>query len=210
MEIFEAIETRHSVRKFKADIPPIEDVKKIINAARLAPSSTNDQMWHFIVIYNTKVKNKMKQAIIETYDEILTWKEAEGKESKINFYKQFSAFFTDAPVNIAVLMEPKESLMADIMREKGVNEKKISKMRPDSGLLSIGAAIENLSLAAHALGYGSCWLTAPLYACKKLEEILEVKSPYQLVSLLCLGKPESPAILGTQKKALSEIITVIE
>jgi len=209
MEIFKAIETRHSVRKFKADIPPIEDVKKIINAARLAPSSTNNQMWHFIVIYNPAVKNKMKQAIIQTYDEILTWKEAEGKENKINFYKQFSAFFTDAPVNIAVLMEPKVSLMAEIMREKGVSEEKITRMRPNPELLSIGAAIENLSLAAHALGYGSCWLTAPLYACKKLEEILDVQSPYQLVSLLCLGKPETKTT-GPQKKDLSEVMTVID
>jgi len=210
MEIFEAIETRHSVRKFKDDIPSIEDIKKIINAARLAPSSTNEQMWHFIVIYNPDLKNKMKQAIIETYDEILTWKETEGKESKINFYKQFSAFFTDAPVNIAVLMEPKVSIMADIMREKGIDEKKVLKMRPHPGLLSIGAAIENISLAVHALGYGSCWLTAPLYACEKLEEILEIKPPYQLVSLLCIGKPETIPASGPPKKELSEIMTIIK
>lgn len=210
MDIFDTIKTRHSVRKFRNDIPPIEDIEKIINAARLAPSSTNNQMWHYVVVLNPEIKNSMKEAIIETYDEILSWKEAEGKENKISFYKQYSTFFTDAPVNIAVLMEPKVSLMEEVLKEKEVDQGEILRMRPNPGLLSIGASIENLMLAAHALGYGTCWLTAPLYAYKKLEKILEVKQPYQLVSLLCLGKPENENISGPVKKELSEIMTVIE
>jgi nitroreductase len=210
MDIFEAIETRHSVRKFKPDQVPLSDLEKIINAARLAPSSTNAQMWHFIVITNNNIKNNMKQAIIQTYDKVLSWKESEGNENKINFYKQFSTFFTDAPVNIAVLMEPKKSVMEEILKKKGFSHQEILRRRPNPALLSIGAAIENLSLAAHALGYGTCWLTAPIHASHDLEKILDVKPPFQLVSFLCLGVPESIAGSAPAKKELSEIMSILE
>jgi len=209
MDIFEAIKTRHSVRKFKPDIPPVEDLERIIDAARLAPSSNNAQMWHYVVIYNPEIKAQMKQAIINTYDEIIGWEEAAGEKDKLELYKNYSTFFTDAPVNIAVLMEPSTSVIAEIMKKRGLSEKEIQRSRPNPDLLSVGASIENLSLAAHALGYDSCWLTAPLCAYKKLEEILDVKPPYELVSFLCVGKPYSDNIPEKTKKPLSEIITIM-
>lgn len=209
MDIFEAIESRHSVRKFKSDQVPLKDIEKIINAARLAPSSTNAQMWHFIVITDNNIKDKMKQAIVQIYDEVLSWKESEGYENKINFYKQFSTFFTDVPVNIAVLTEPKESVMEEILKKKGFSQQEILRRRPHPALLSVGAAIENISLAAHALGYGTCWLTALIHAYSELEKILDVKPPFQLVSFLCLGVPEESNGTGPVKKELSEIMTVL-
>ncbi|MEW5819309.1 MAG: nitroreductase family protein, partial [Cyanobacteriota bacterium] len=62
MDLFEAIKTRKSVRKFKDDIPSKDDVKKIIDAARLAPSGHNKQNWYFIVIYNKDVQKQLKNA----------------------------------------------------------------------------------------------------------------------------------------------------
>ncbi|OGI29315.1 MAG: hypothetical protein A2287_02815 [Candidatus Melainabacteria bacterium RIFOXYA12_FULL_32_12] len=209
MDLFEAIETRLSIRRFKPDIPALEDINTIINAARLAPSSSNAQMWHYVVIYDSEIKARMKQAIIDSYNEIKEWEEAKGFEDRIESYKEYSTFFTDASVNIAVLMEPKESVISDLMKKKGFSKEEIERRRPHPELLSIGASIENLSLAAHALGYGTCWLTAPLYAYKKLEEILNVKPPYELVSLLCLGKPDIQNIPVRYKKDISEILTVI-
>jgi nitroreductase len=210
MDLFEAIRTRKSVRKFNGIVPPMEDIEKIIDAARLAPSSTNSQMWKYIVIFDEKTKTDLKQAVSDKYDEILGWKEAENLKEKIDFYKQYSIFFANAPVVIAVVQEPRNSIMEDIFREKGYSEEEILRYRPNPPLLSIGASIENLSLAAHALGYGTCWLTAPICAHKKMEEILEIKEPDRLVSILCLGIPADSDQKPTPKKDLSEIMTVIE
>jgi len=209
MDLFEAINTRHSVRKFKPDIPPHEDIEKIIKAAGLAPSSTNAQMWHYIVIYDTDVKNEMKRIISDAYDEIMHWEEAKEKRETIEHYKAYSTFFTDAPVNIAVLMEPRISPIEELMRKRGLSEKEILRRRPNPNFLSVGASIENLSLAAHGLGYGTCWLTAPIQAYKEIEKILNVKKPFELVSLLCLGLPLNEKIPTIPKKELSEILTVI-
>ena len=50
MEVYECIRTRRTTREFKPDPVPEEVVYKILQAARWAPSSSNSQPWHFIVI----------------------------------------------------------------------------------------------------------------------------------------------------------------
>ena len=71
MDFFETINTRKTIRKYKPDMPNMEDIKKIINSARLAPSATNSQNWQFIVIKNKELMEKMKEAIISEYDNLL-------------------------------------------------------------------------------------------------------------------------------------------
>lgn len=210
MEIFEAIKTRKSVRKYKDDILPVEDIKKIVDAARVAPSATNSQMWEFVAITNTDVKNAMKQVIEDKYDDMLSWDEAQDEATKIKTYKYYSTFFADAPVVIAVVQKPKPSFMEDLLEKRGLSPGEISRCRPDGSLLSIGAAIENLSLAAHSLGYGTCWLAAPLYAYEGLERILNIQNPDKLVSLISLGKPLFDNQEPTPKKELEEVFRLIE
>jgi nitroreductase len=50
MELFEAIRTRRSVRKFTGAPVPLDDLEKIVDAGRLAASGNNRQPWEFIVI----------------------------------------------------------------------------------------------------------------------------------------------------------------
>ena len=50
MDVFEAIRTRLTVREFLPDAVPDEVLDRIVEAARLAPSSRNLQPWHFVVV----------------------------------------------------------------------------------------------------------------------------------------------------------------
>ncbi len=50
MEVFECIRRRRTVREFKPDPIPEEVVYKILQAGRWAPSSSNSQPWHFVVV----------------------------------------------------------------------------------------------------------------------------------------------------------------
>ena len=50
MEAFEAIQKRRSVRKFTGESIPREDLEKIVDAGRLAPSGNNLQPWEFLVV----------------------------------------------------------------------------------------------------------------------------------------------------------------
>jgi nitroreductase len=52
MDVYDCIRTRRTVREFKPDPVPGEIVHKILPAGRWAPSSSNTQPWHFVVIKN--------------------------------------------------------------------------------------------------------------------------------------------------------------
>jgi nitroreductase len=62
MDLFEAIEKRRSIRKFKPHPIPQEDLKKILEAGRLAPSGGNRQPWRFIVVKNAETKKALAAA----------------------------------------------------------------------------------------------------------------------------------------------------
>ncbi len=55
MDVFKAIKWRRSVRRFSAQGVEQEKVLQILEAARLAPSSSNRQAWHFVVIDDKKI-----------------------------------------------------------------------------------------------------------------------------------------------------------
>jgi len=59
MEVLEAIKTRRSRRKFLKKRVPEEMFKKIIDAARCAPSSRNSQPWEFLIIREEETKKKL-------------------------------------------------------------------------------------------------------------------------------------------------------
>ena len=54
MQIHEAIKNRRSVRAYKSDPIPEQSLRKVLEAARLAPSAHNDQDWKFIIIKDIK------------------------------------------------------------------------------------------------------------------------------------------------------------
>ncbi len=62
MEFMDVIRKRKSVRRFKPDPVPEEEIKYILEAARLAPSWANTQCWHFVVVTDQDVKNKVGAA----------------------------------------------------------------------------------------------------------------------------------------------------
>ena len=60
MELLEAIRTRRSIRKYKPDPIPEDQVREILNAGRWAPSSRmNVQPWKFIVLTDEKLRKEM-------------------------------------------------------------------------------------------------------------------------------------------------------
>ncbi len=50
MDVYECIRSRRTVRDYKPDPIPPEALYKILQAARWAPSSSNTQKWHFVVV----------------------------------------------------------------------------------------------------------------------------------------------------------------
>jgi nitroreductase len=64
---FEVIEKRRSIRKFKQYDIPDDDLEKMLEAARLAPSAENSQPWRFIVVKDQKMKELLARPSPQTF-----------------------------------------------------------------------------------------------------------------------------------------------
>ncbi|MDD3236763.1 MAG: nitroreductase family protein [Candidatus Gastranaerophilales bacterium] len=209
MELFDAFNTRKTIRKYKETTPPTEDIKRIINAARVAPSATNSQNWKFVAVLNKDLKQKMAAAVAKKYDEIMLWNEAQDLLPQLKGSKAYSVFFENAPCVIAAIEYPRFSDTNELFKRRGLTLSEYEQARPDSSLLSMGAAIENISLAAHGLGYGTCWMCAPIVAYKELKELLNIEASAKIVSLIALGFPQDETPSQPTKKSLDDIMEII-
>jgi nitroreductase len=62
MEVLEAMETRRSIRRYRPEAIPEEDLRKIMQAAQLAPSAGNRQPWRFIVARGEETRRMLAEA----------------------------------------------------------------------------------------------------------------------------------------------------
>jgi len=62
MDVYEAIKTRRSVRAYQEKDIPEDVLKRILEAARLAPSAGNRQQWKFIVVRDPELRKKLVPA----------------------------------------------------------------------------------------------------------------------------------------------------
>ena len=62
MDVFEAIKTRRSIRKYRREPIPDEKLESIFEAARLAPSAGNRQPWRFVVVQDADRKKALAEA----------------------------------------------------------------------------------------------------------------------------------------------------
>ena len=184
---------------------PVEDLKELVRRGALAPSVNNYQPWKFYAITNKEVLSKMALKVSEKIKQLPANKSIASKNVKSQV-EWFATFFENAPAVIAMAMDDYESVL-----EKGVDlsHEEINKLRNFPDMQSAGAAIQNILLSAVDLGYGACWLSAPMMAKEALEEIIAVESPYHLIAFVAIGKA-SRDLQAKSKKPLDEIFKLID
>jgi nitroreductase len=210
MDLFDAIKGRKSIRRFKQTPVPDKDIKKILDAGMLAPSANNTQPWSFVVIKDKTLLARMADAAREMIDRMVPFAESEKQAQRLAAYKSnYYTFFENAPVVIVVFMEAYDAGTNRLLSRMGYSSEDIKRLRPLPGLQSVAAAIQNMLLALHALGYGSCWMTGPLVAQEGFEKLLGYGKEKFIAALLPVGVPdEDPP--ARSRKPLEEMMKVIE
>jgi 5,6-dimethylbenzimidazole synthase len=177
MEVFEAIKGRRSCRSFLPDPIPENDLDKVLDAASWAPSPLNRQPWEFIVVTGEEVKER----IFAEADRCRRW--AVEKSGWKWLEKYPLEFLRTSPAMIAVIGDPEKTGVDMFQEDGGVAYQH-----------ACAAAIQNMHLAAHAMGYGTLWFT--LYDKNAIKEILGIAEKMMPLALVCVGKPASsiPAV----------------
>lgn len=206
MELIKVIENRASVRNFSEDQVDLNDIREIIRLAGLAPSINNYQPWKYYIISN---RDMLKKMALEISREIAGMPESSTRMAKHlkNQAAWYSTFFQSAPMLIALAAHPYES---DFDRGVSIPADELDKMRNYPDLQSSGASIQNLLLAATDMGYGTCWMTGPLYARNTLQEILGISDPWRLISFVAIGKPMGGETKSRGKRNLADEMEIFD
>ena len=183
-ELLALVRGRRSVRRFLAEPVADEDVRRLLEAARWAPSPTNRQPWRFVVVRDPERKARMRDAVAQAAREAAAAVGGMVEEGMAPYAAMFAAF-EQAPVVVGVLARRPSRVAARLGAELSDTER--AALAGD--LPAVGAAIQNLLLAAHALGLGACWLSGPLLAAPALRAILGAPTTLDLVALVPVGRP---------------------
>jgi len=62
MDVMQAIKERRSVRRYQERPVPEETLQEILEAVRLAPSASNRQDWHFVIVKDAQQRRKLAEA----------------------------------------------------------------------------------------------------------------------------------------------------
>jgi len=201
----DAVHGRTSVRKYAPDPVPCEDVEAMVGLAVRAANAGNAQSWRFVAVQDAALRAGMKHAVDAAIDALAAWPEAEGLDKEIKSYRAYATFFAEAPLVMAVFGMPYRSLADVLLEEHEVPREDRDRLRQRPDVQSIGAAVQLLCTAAHALGYGSCWMTAPVLAAPAIEGLLGVEPPARLVAVVPIGRPRT-ATKATSRLPLGDVL----
>ena len=115
------IYNRKSVRQFKDTPVPKEDIIELLKAGTYAPSPKHQQNWHFVVLQNRDIINKMADIVTKSHENIgqLAKNEKDFRRhmSVINYY----TCFKHAPVVIIVYSCEYKMIEYKILKENNIN-----------------------------------------------------------------------------------------
>ena len=185
LDFFDVVRNRRSVRKFKSDPVPEEHLSQILDAARLAPTSGNQQPWKFLVVKDRALLDRLKDTCVERSVAARQARSGELTSEQIESVSQYYRDYLSAPVYVVVLTD---------------NESRYPTYNHWDGPLAAGY----LMLAARALGYGTVFATDSIPE-EITRQVLNIPDRYTRVCITPIGVPEAWPD-SPPKKSLDEFI----
>ncbi|UCG79248.1 MAG: nitroreductase family protein [Nitrospirota bacterium] len=180
MDIFEAIRTRRSTRRFSDRAVEQEKLDKIFDAIRQAPSWANMQCWRIVAVKDEGTKQKISEySFVEKIFAPMGYKANPSQKG-----------LAEAPVVLVMCADP-----AGSGQVRG----------QDYYLADIGIAAQNLMLAAQGQGLGTVFVG--LYDEDEIKKLLGIPDNVRVVGLFPLGYPRDDKKKdGPPRKAVDEIV----
>ena len=208
-QLSELLQSRRSVRRFRAEAPSRALIERIIQSAVTAPSASNKQPWRFLVVTNRALIDGLAAAVRAAVSRIALAIEPQFEDA-FRAYGDYFTRFDEAPVVIVPLFRAMVTLSHLAGSRLGDDDgRRIAAMERDSGLIGTALALENLLLAAHASGLAASAMTGPLVATDDLRTLLGVPPSWQIVAFVPIGyAAEEPA--PTSRKPGTQVTRWLE
>jgi nitroreductase len=164
MELFAAIETRSSAARLAEPGPNPEHLDRLLQAAALAPDHGRLKPWRFIVL---------KDAVREAF----TTAAAEAKRARL----------PDMTAEQLAAEREKLNRSPTIVVVGCAVNRSQTKVPEIEQVLAVGAAVQNLFLAAHDLGYGVMWKTGAAAYDAAVKTAVGLRPDDHIVAIMHLG-----------------------
>lgn len=215
MEFFEALQRRRSVRKYTSKPVPADIMAKILDAALIAPNSSNMQTWEFYWVRSPEKKEALVKACLgqnaaRTAQELIVvvsddslWKRNSKELFKIfkerNEKRMMDYYGKVMPIAYGFrFLAPAKWLFFNVMGlfRPMVRRPWSSRDISEVAIKSAALASENIMLAAAALGYDSC----PMEGIdeSRIKRLLKLKWRARVAMVISIGERAPDGIWGPQ------------
>jgi coenzyme F420-0:L-glutamate ligase/coenzyme F420-1:gamma-L-glutamate ligase len=174
-----SISARRTIRAFGEGDVPRDVIEEAVRAAFTAPAPAPARPWSFTALVSSAAKRRLLAAMAQAWRGDLRADGVDEDEIARRIARS-EAFLGAAPVLIVPWVRFGDAVPAqrDPARTHAAQE---------LFLLSAGAAIQNLLLAFHAQGYGSCWTGSTLFCQEETREALEMGEGWFALGAVAAG-----------------------
>lgn len=176
-EVLRALESRRSMARVKPDRPPKELVEQIIAAAAWAPNHFKTEPWRFSV-----VSGDAREALGTVMEESLRSAHARNNTDHAD------------PIEIgaALQKERNKPLRAPVVVVVAAVPSQEPKVVEEEELAAVAAGVQNMLLAAEAVGLGAMWRTGKPAYDPRVKEFLGLPEHAHILAFIYLGYPDLP------------------
>lgn len=193
----EALKGRRSVRRYLDLEVPDEKVERVLEAARWAPSPHGTQPYRLAVIRSHGAKARLAEAMGEAWTRNLEMDEQpeEVVRRRLDGSKRR---LMDAPVLILVCL-----YAGDLDHYP---DEKRQRDEETMAVQALGAATQNMLLAAYEQGLDTGWMCAPLFTPETVVEALKLDEGIVPQALIALGYADGDPPKRRPKRSLDDLI----
>ena len=175
------LEARRSIRAFLPDPIDRATLDELVEAACLAPAPHHSRPWRFVVIDGDAAKTDLARGMGERWRRDL---EGDGVPT---------ARVDDLVSASHYKLETAPALVLACLTSEGLDRYPDARRQQAEwgmALLSLGAAVENLMLAATDAGLASCWVAAPIFCPEEARDALALPDDWLPHALALVGRPD--------------------
>jgi nitroreductase len=165
MDALNAIFTRRSIPKMRPDPVPRELIENLLAAAVQAPNHFRVRPWRFIVL-SGEARSRLGEVMAQVHQQ----RHPEATEVDLN-------------------VERAKPLRAPVLIAVGVDRPLEPKVIEIENLCAAAAAVENMLLAANALGLGAMWRTGAPAREPEVKKFLGLEPDQELIAFVYVGYP---------------------
>jgi nitroreductase len=177
MDVLEAIRTRRSIHLGRYLDKPVPDdsLRQVLDAGRWAPSGANSQPCHFLVVKDITSRKWVADHTLEILKLSGQICRPPYRDALRKYFEYLSAKELVLPPVMVITLAEQDKRETHVYNHGGLH------------IMAASAAIQNMMLAAWALGLGSTWLT--FYDDVRVKANFSIPTELDVVGIVLLGYP---------------------